>query len=46
MQDNTLDRWKTRFAKAAHPTFNHYLNDPEQTPEADLITDIYLPLKA
>lgn len=30
---------------ADHPIFNHYLNDPDQTPEADLITDIYLPLK-
>lgn len=30
---------------ADHPIFNHYLNDPDQTPEADLITDIFLPLK-
>src|SRR5579859_2879070 len=33
------------YEPADHPTFNHYLNDPEVTPEAELITDIYLPLK-
>lgn len=28
------------------PTFHHYLDDPEQVPEAVLRTDIYLPLGA
>ena len=30
---------------ADHPIYSHFLNDPDTTPEADLITDLYLPLK-
>jgi AraC family transcriptional regulator len=29
-----------------HPIYQNYLNDPDNTPEAELITDLYLPLKA
>jgi AraC family transcriptional regulator len=28
------------------PLFNHFLSDPDVTPEPDRITDVYLPLKA
>ncbi len=31
---------------ADHPIYSHFLNDPDNTAEADLITDLYLPLKA
>jgi AraC family transcriptional regulator len=28
------------------PLFNHFLSDPDVTPEPDRVTDVYLPLKA
>jgi len=28
------------------PLFNHFLSDPDDTPEPDRVTDVYLPLKA
>lgn len=31
---------------ADHPIYSQFLNDPADTPEAELITDLYLPLRA
>lgn len=46
--DRLIGDWllTSDFEPADHPMFNHYLNDPDTTPEPDLITDVYLPLKA
>ncbi|HZY33066.1 MAG TPA: GyrI-like domain-containing protein, partial [Rhodanobacter sp.] len=34
------------YALRDEPLFHHYLDDPEQTPEAVLRTDVYLPVSA
>jgi len=34
-----------REVREAAPCFEVYLNDPEKTPEAELLTDVYVPLK-
>lgn len=28
-----------------HPIYSHFLNDPDSTPEPELLTDLYLPLR-
>ena len=44
--DALLARWLPHSGRELRdlPLFHHYLDDPEQTPEALLRTDIYLPL--
>ena len=46
--DALLAEWlpHSGYALRDEPLFHHYLDDPEQTPEAVLRTDIYLPVAA
>lgn len=45
-QDFLYASWLPRAARglADAPLFHHFHNDPDVTPEVDLVTDIYLPL--
>jgi len=46
--DALLAEWlpHSGYALRDEPLFHHYLDDPEQTPEAVLRTDVYLPVSA
>jgi AraC family transcriptional regulator len=46
--DALLAEWlpHSGYALRDEPLFHHYLDDPEQTPEAVLRTDVYLPVTA